>query len=67
MESITKAVRKVAAREMWLRSPLANRLLEQKTGNADHGESFTKQEVEVLALMVKGRTNMQLAEQLSIA
>jgi DNA-binding NarL/FixJ family response regulator len=67
LESITNAVRKVAAGEMWLSSPLANRLLTQETRKADHGESLTRREKEVLALMVKGHTNTQIAEQLSIA
>jgi DNA-binding CsgD family transcriptional regulator len=31
------------------------------------GESLTRREREVLALMVKGHTKMQIAEQLSIA
>jgi DNA-binding NarL/FixJ family response regulator len=67
LESITNAVRKVAAGEMWLSSPLANRLLTQETRKGDHGESLTRREKEVLVLMVKGHTNIQIAEQLSIA
>jgi DNA-binding NarL/FixJ family response regulator len=67
LESITNAVRKVAAGERWLSSPLANRLLTQETRKIDHGESLTRREKEVLALMVKGHTNMQIAEHLAIA
>jgi two-component system, NarL family, response regulator LiaR len=62
LESLTNAVRKVAAGERWLSSPLANRLLEQETRKIDHEESLTRREREVLVLMVKGRTNMQIAE-----
>jgi DNA-binding NarL/FixJ family response regulator len=46
---------------------MANRLLTQETRKADRGESLTRREKEVLALMVKGHTNTQIAEHLSIA
>jgi two-component system, NarL family, response regulator LiaR len=67
LESITNAVRNVSAGKMWLSSPLVNRLLEQETRKIDQGESLTRREREVLALMFKGHTNMQIAEHLSIA
>jgi DNA-binding NarL/FixJ family response regulator len=67
LEHVVEAVRKVADGERWLSSPLVDRLLEQENRKGDHGESLTRREVEVLALMVKGHTNTQIAEHLSIA
>jgi len=67
VEHVVGAVRTVAQAQTWLSPPVAGKVVQRTVGHEPLGpDRLTKREMEVLRLMVQGRSNAEIAESLYI-